>query len=151
MLALIDTLRQEHQRLRQLLGQCEAAAPSQLRGHLGPLRETFLALKSSKERLYGEADAVCRADGDENGLIVLGILCRNTLVMSDAILSFMANLDGIPDAHLQPRFRTVAQAMRSVLDVEERSLFPLCLRHTAAPPAPADARPVPHRSQRVAP
>ena len=134
MLSLIDSLTQEHHRLRQLLQGCEAAAPSELRGSLGPLRQTFVALKGVKERLYGDADAACRAEGDDSGLIVLGILCRNTLVMSDAILSFLANLDSVPDAHLQPRFRTVAQAMRSVLDVEERSLFPLCQRH-ASPPA----------------
>ncbi len=51
--------------------------------------------------------------------------------MSEAVQGFLQSPDPDPSAQHR-RFGTVARALRYMLDAEERTLFPLCLRHAQA-------------------
>ncbi|HEX8820323.1 MAG TPA: hypothetical protein VF794_10385 [Archangium sp.] len=127
MLNRVETLKKEHGRLRVLLLACEDASAVELPGLLRQLHDAFLAHQRAKEQLYDAVVATCREVQDASTLTLLNVFRTNLTVMSNAVHGFFVHLD--PDVdRLRQRFRTVTAAMRSLMDIEEKSVFPLCLR-----------------------
>lgn len=130
MLKRVETLKKDHGLLRVLLRACEGASSVELPGLLRQLHEAFASHQRTKEQLYDDAASVCRELQDTSTLSLLGVFRLNLTVMSNAVLGFLTNMDPEPE-RLRQRFRSVADALRSMMDVEEKSVFPLCLRQEA--------------------
>jgi hypothetical protein len=124
MINRVETLKKDHGRLRVLLSACDGASVVELPGLLRQLHEAFVPHQRAKEQLYDAVVATCQ---DATTLTLLNIFRANLSVMSNAVLGFFMNLDTDPD-RLRLRFRTVSTALRSLMDTEEKSVFPLCLR-----------------------
>lgn len=131
MLRRVDALKEDHARLRELLARCEAASPEGLRTALVQLQDALGAHLVVKESLYEAAVLATRAAGDVTGLSLLSIFRTNLNVTSGAVLGFLRTPDPQPE-RLQQRLRVVIGALRSLLDTEEKVVFPLCARHAAA-------------------
>lgn len=123
----VETLRKEHGLLRVLLRACDGASALELPGLLRQLQEAFVPHQRAKEQLYEATVALCRELGDTNALTLLSIFRSNLTVMSNAVHGFLLNVDPQPE-RLRQRFRAVSEALRSMMDIEEKSVFPLCLR-----------------------
>jgi hypothetical protein len=130
MLNRVETLKKEHGLLRVLLRACEGASFVELPGLLRQLHEAFASHQRTKEQLYEDAASLCRELQDASTLSLLSVFRLNLTVMSNAVLGFLTNVDSEPE-RLRQRFRTVADSLRSMMDVEEKSVFPLCLRQEA--------------------
>jgi hypothetical protein len=127
MLNRVETLKKDHERLRVLLRACDGASSTELRGLLRQLHDCFLLHQRAKEQLYDTVVATCREVQDSTTLTLLNVFRTNQRVMSNAVHGFFVHLD--PDSErLRKRFRAVADALRSLMDIEEKSVFPLCLR-----------------------
>lgn len=130
MLRRIDALKQDHARLRALIGQCEDSTPDGLHAVLPRLQDALAPHVTAKEDLYDMAVLATRAAGDTTGLSLLNIFRTNLGVTSSAVLRFLRSPE--PDAErLQQRLRSVTGALRSLLDTEEKVIFPLAARHAA--------------------
>ena len=127
MLNRVETLKKDHERLRVLLRACDGASSIELRGLLRQLHDFFLLHQRAKEQLYDAVVATCREVQDATTLTLLNVFRTNQRVMSNAVHGFFVHLDPDPD-RLRKRFRAVADALRSLMDIEEKSVFPLCLR-----------------------
>ena len=137
MINRVETLKKDHGRLRVLLGACDGASAMELPGLLRQLHEAFVPHQRAKEQLYEAATAACREAKDTSSLTLLNVFRTNLTVMSNAVQGFLMNVDGDPD-RLRQRFRSVSHALRSMMDTEEKSVFPLCLRqHNRVHSAPA--------------
>lgn len=132
MMSRVETLRKEHALLRALLGACEGAGHLELPGLLRQLHMAFEPHQRAKEKLYEDAAAACQDARDATTLTLLNIFRSNLQVMSNAVQGFFMNTDSDPE-RLRQRFRTVSSALRSMMETEEKSVFPLCLRHLARP------------------
>ena len=127
MLNRVETLKKDHERLRVLLHACDKASGMELRGLLRQLHDSFLLHQRAKEQLYDTVVSTCREARDSSTLTLLSVFRTNLTVMSNAVHGFFVSLDPDPD-RLRLRFRAVAAALRSLMDIEEKSVFPLCLR-----------------------
>ena len=127
MINRVETLKKDHGRLRVLLNACDGASAMELPGLLRQLHDVFVPHQRAKEQLYGAVVATCQEAKDATTLTLLNIFRTNLSVMSNAVLGFFMNVDPDPD-RLRLRFRTVSTALRSLMDTEEKSVFPLCLR-----------------------
>ncbi|HEX5751577.1 MAG TPA: hemerythrin domain-containing protein [Archangium sp.] len=136
MINRVETLKRDHGRLRVLLGVCEKASASELPGLLRQLHDVFVPHQRAKEQLYEVVVASCQDSKDATTLTLLNIFRTNLTVMSSAVLGFFSNVDTNPE-RLHQRFRTVAAALRSLMDTEEKSVFPLCLRQQTRMQQPA--------------
>ncbi|HEX8438210.1 hypothetical protein [Archangium sp.] len=130
MMNRVETLKKDHGRLRVLLLACDGASPVELPGLLRQLHDTFLVHQRAKEQLYDTVVATCREAQDASTLTLLTIFRTNLTVMSNAVHGFFVNVDPEP-VRLRQRFRSVSDALRSLMDIEEKSVFPLCLRQHA--------------------
>lgn len=127
MINRVETLKRDHSRLRVLLSACDGASSLELPGLLRQLHDVFVPHQRAKEQLYAAVVATCQDAKDATTLTLLNIFRTNLSVMSNAVLGFFVNVDPDPD-RLRQRFRTVSTALRSLMDTEEKSVFPLCLR-----------------------
>jgi hypothetical protein len=128
MLRRVDAFKQDHARLRELLSQCEVAPPDALRDMLARLDAVFAPHLKAKETLYEMAVLATRSAGDLTGLSLLTIFRANLNVTSSAVLGFLRTPDPQPE-RLQQRLRSVTSALRSLLETEEKVIFPLCIKH----------------------
>lgn len=131
MLSRVNALKADHARLRELMSQCEAATPDTLRSVLGRLEEVLAAHVTAKEDLYDMAVLATRAAGDATGLSLLSIFRTNLSVTSSAVLGFLSTPEPRTE-RLQQRLRSVTGMLRSLLETEEKVIFPLCVRHAPA-------------------
>lgn len=129
MINRVESLKRDHGRLRVLLRACDSASAMELPGLLRQLHEAFVPHQRAKEQLYDDVVASCK---DASTLTLLNIFRTNLSVMSNAVLGFLMNVDSDPE-RLWQRFRTVSNALRSLMDTEEKSVFPLCLRQSTSP------------------
>ena len=127
MINQVETLKKDHGRLRVLLSACDRASAQELPALLRQLHEVYVPHQRAKEQLYEAVVTSCQDGKDATTLTLLNIFRANLSVMSNAVLGFLTNVDPAPE-RLQQRFRTVSDALRSVMDTEEKSVFPLCLR-----------------------
>lgn len=127
----VYALQEEHARLRALLRQCESSGPRELQANLRRLEEVFVPHRQAKVALYEDSVKACQARGDKASISMLSIFRANLNVMAEAIIGFLRSPDPQPERFLE-RFRTVAATLRSMMDSEEKVVFPICLRH--APP-----------------
>jgi hypothetical protein len=132
MMNRVETLKKDHGRLRVLLLACDGASTVELPGLLRQLHDAFLVHQQAKEQLYESVVATCHEARDSSTITLLTVFRTNLTVMSNAVQGFFVNLDPDP-IRLRYRFRPVAEALRSLMDVEEKSVFPLCLRQHARP------------------
>jgi hypothetical protein len=130
MLRRLDALKEDHTRLRALIGQCEASPPGGLQAALLRLQDAMGPHITAKEDLYDMAVLATRAAGDTTGLSLLNIFRTNLSVTSSAVQRFLRAPEPDP-ARLQQRLRSVTGALRSLLDTEEKVIFPLAARHAA--------------------
>lgn len=130
MLRRIDALKEDHARLRTLIGQCEASTLDSLQAALLRLQDAMGPHVTAKEDLYDMAVLATRAAGDSTGLSLLNIFRTNLGVTSSAVLRFLRAPEPNPE-RLQQRLRSVTGALRSLLDTEEKVIFPLAARHAA--------------------
>jgi hypothetical protein len=128
MLIRVRVLQEDHSRLRALLRNCESASPRDFESALRRLEEAFLPHRAAKLKLYEDSVRACQEAGDKTGLSVLSIFRANVNVISAAILGFLHTPDPQPERS-QERFRTVATTLRSMMDTEEKAVFPICARH----------------------
>jgi hypothetical protein len=126
--ARVYALQEEHARLRALLRQCESASPRELPATLRRLEEVFVPHRQAKVALYEDSVKACQARGDKASISMLSIFRSNLNVMADAVIAFLRSPDPQPERFLE-RFRTVAATLRSMMDSEEKVVFPICLRH----------------------
>jgi hypothetical protein len=124
----VQTLQEEHSRLRALLRNCEGASPRELEAAIRRLEALYVPHHQAKLALYEDSVRACRAQGDKASVSVLSIFRANLNVMGDAIMGFLRFPDPQPE-RLSQRFRTVAATLRSMMDTEEKVVFPICLRH----------------------
>lgn len=124
----VQTLQEDHARLRALLQTCEGASPPELEASLRRLEEIFVPHRRAKVALYEDSLQACQLRGDKTSVTVLNIFRANMNVMGEAILGFLRFPDPHPERLLQ-RFRTVSSTLRSMMDSEEKVVFPLFLRH----------------------
>jgi hypothetical protein len=135
MMSRVETLKKEHALLRALLRACDGASSLELPGLLRQLHTAFVPHQRAKERLYDDAVAACQEAQDATTLTLLNVFRTNLSVMSNAVHGFFLATDSDPE-RLRQRFRTVSAALRSMMDTEEKSVFPLCLRqHARSRPA----------------
>ncbi len=127
MLNRVETLKKDHEHLRVLLRACDGASSMELRGLLRQLHDSFLLHQRAKEQLYDAVVATCREVQDATTLTLLNVFRTNQRVMSNAVHGFFVHLDPDPE-RLRKRFRAVSDALRSLMDIEEKTVFPLCLR-----------------------
>jgi len=127
MASRIQSLQEEHARLRALLRNCESANPRDLGAALRRLEEVFVPYHEAKLALYETSVKGFQAAGDRTSVSVLSIFRANMRVMSTAILGFLRAPDPDP-SRFHERFRAVADTLRSMLSSEEKVVFPLCLR-----------------------
>lgn len=130
MIHRVETLKRDHEGLRVLLRACEGASTVELPGLLRQLHDAFLVHQRAKEQLYDAVVAACQESKDSSSLSLLTVFRANLTVMSNAVHGFLVNVDPDPN-RLYQRFRSVSAALRSMMDVEEKSVFPLCLRQYA--------------------
>ncbi|WP_224362438.1 hemerythrin domain-containing protein [Hyalangium versicolor] len=123
----VHALQEEHSRLRALLRLCEDANARELEATLRRLEEVFAPHREAKLALYDESVQAYRQAGDKLNVSVLSIFRTNMNVTSQAILGFLRALDPEPD-RCRERFLSVANTLRSMLDTEEKVVFPLCVR-----------------------
>ncbi|NMO17187.1 hemerythrin domain-containing protein [Pyxidicoccus fallax] len=142
MLGRVDALKEEHGRLRALLGQCESAPALELSPLLAQLREQLRPHLQAKQSLYVQAVEAIQTSGTPTELSLLGIFRTNLSVVSGAVMGFLDAPDPHPE-RLRERLRTVVGALRSLLDTEEKVVFPLCTRYSKA----AGTGAAPHRSR----
>lgn len=128
----VDALQEEHGRLRSLLDRCEAAPVPELSGLLGQLRESLKPHVAAKQDLYVQAVQAVRSGGSPTELSLLGIFRTNLGVVSGAALSFLEVPDPQP-ARQRERLRTVVGALRSLMETEEKVVFPLYRRYAEGP------------------
>ncbi|WPB72992.1 hemerythrin domain-containing protein [Archangium violaceum] len=138
MINRVETLKRDHGRLRVLLIACDGASPLELPGLLRQLHDVFGPHQRAKEQLYDVVVAACQESKDATSLTLLNIFRTNLTVMSNAVLGFFSHVDSDPE-RLRQRFRTVSAALRSLMDTEEKSVFPLCLRQQTRMKQPAQA------------
>ncbi|MDY7232327.1 hypothetical protein [Hyalangium rubrum] len=100
------------------------------------LEELFVPHRQAKVALYEDSVRVCQLKGDKTSTAVLNIFRSNMNVMGEAIMGFLRFPDPHPDRLLQ-RFRTVASTLRSMMDTEEKVVFPLFLRHARGEVGPS--------------
>ncbi len=131
MLGRVDALKEEHGQLRSLLGQCESAAAPELPPLLARLRESLRPHLHAKQALYVQAVEVIQLSGTPTELSLLSIFRTNLGVVSGAVMGFLDAPDPHPE-RLRERLRTVVGALRSLLDTEEKVVFPLCTRYSKA-------------------
>ncbi|HLL01776.1 MAG TPA: hemerythrin domain-containing protein [Myxococcaceae bacterium] len=124
----VYALQEEHAQLRALLRQCESASPRELPATLRRLEEVFVPHRQAKVALYEDSVKACQARGDKASISMLSIFRSNLNVMADAVIAFLRSPDPQPERFLE-RFRTVAATLRSMMDSEEKVVFPICLRH----------------------
>jgi hypothetical protein len=127
MINRVETLKKEHGQLRMLLRACDGAGAVELPGLLRHLHEALVPHQRAKEQLYDAVAASCQDAKDATSLTMLNIFRANLSVMSSAVHGFFVNVDPEPE-RLRQRFRTVSDALRSMMDTEEKSVFPICLR-----------------------
>ncbi len=134
MLTRVRTLQEDHSRLRALLRNCETAAAQDLAHCLRSLEEAFVPHREAKLALYEDSMRAYQEVGDKVNVSVLSIFRTNMKVTSQAILGFLHAPDPEP-ARFRERFQSVASTLRSMMDTEEKVIFPLCIRraqHTGA-------------------
>lgn len=128
MLRRIAALKEDHVRLRALIGECEASTPDGLQAALWRLQDSMGPHVTAKEDLYDMAVLATRAAGDTTGLSLLNIFRANLSVTASAVQRFLRAPEPDP-VRLQQRLRSVTGALRSLLDTEEKVIFPLAARH----------------------
>jgi hypothetical protein len=132
MMNRVETLKKDHAHLRVLLLACDGASGVELPGLLRQLHDAFLVHQRAKEQLYDAVVATCHEARDASTLTLLSVFRTNLTVMSNAVHGFFVNVDPDPN-RLRQRFRAVSDALRSLMDIEEKSVFPLCLRQQSRP------------------
>lgn len=142
MLGPVDALKEQHGRLRSLLSLCESTPAPELPPLLARLRESLRPHLEAKQALYGQALQGVQAAGTPTELSLLGIFRTNLGVVSGAVMGFLEAPDPQPE-RLRERLRTVVGALRSLMDTEEKVVFPLCARYSKALGTGAG----PHRSR----
>ncbi|KFE62285.1 hemerythrin domain-containing protein [Hyalangium minutum] len=126
--ARLQSLQEDHSRLRALLRNCETAGPRELAAALRRLEEVFVPHHQAKLALYDATLQGFQQEGDKTSVSVLTIFRANMRVMSAAIMGFLQSPDPDP-ARFHERFRAVASSLRSMLTTEEKVVFPLCIRY----------------------
>ncbi|WP_224244791.1 hemerythrin domain-containing protein [Hyalangium gracile] len=129
MLSRVHALQEDHSRLRALLRNCEGASPRDFENTLRRLEEILVPHHKAKLALYEDSVRAYQQAGDKMNVSVLSIFRTNMNVTAMAILGFLRAPDPEPERARQ-RFQTVASTLRSMLDTEERVVFPLCSRCT---------------------
>jgi hypothetical protein len=124
----VDVLKEEHGRLRVLLSECEHASASQLPPLLVRLGEALRPHLQAKEALYVAALPAVKSAGTPTELSLLGIFRTNLGVVASAVMGFLASPDPQPE-RLKQRLGSVTGALRTLLDTEEKVVFPLVVRH----------------------
>lgn len=132
MLGPVDALKEQHGRLHALLSQCESAPAPELPSLLAQLRESLRPHLEAKQALYVQALRAVQAAGNSTELSLLGIFRTNLGVVSGAVMGFLEAPDPHPE-RLRERLRTVVGALRSLMDTEEKVVFPLCTRYSKPP------------------
>jgi hypothetical protein len=135
MLSRLHALQEDHSRLRALLSNCEGASPQDFEASLHRLEQVFVPHREAKLALYDESVRAYEQAGDKLNVSVLSIFRTTMNVTSQAILGFLRALDPEPERSLQ-RFKAVASTLRSMLDTEEKVVFPLyrrCAERLGAP------------------
>ena len=127
MLSRVHALQEEHSRLRALLKNCESAGPREFASSLRRLEEVFVSHRQAKLELYDDSVRRYQEAGDKMNVSVLSIFRTNMNVATQAILGFLQSPDPEPQ-RFRERFQTVASTLRSMLDTEEKVIFPLCTR-----------------------
>ena len=123
----VHALQEEHSRLRALLKNCESADPRDFEASLRRLEQVFVPHRQAKLALYEDSVRVYQQAGDKMNVSVLSIFRTNMNVTTQAILGFLHSPDPEPERFRQ-RFQTVASTLRSMMDTEEKVIFPLCER-----------------------
>ncbi|MFL5346599.1 MAG: hemerythrin domain-containing protein [Hyalangium sp.] len=132
----VQALQEEHSRLRALLKNCESASPRDFAASLRRLEEVFVPHRQAKLALYEDSVRVYKEAGDKMNVSVLSIFRTNMNVTTQAILGFLRSPDPEPERFRQ-RFQTVASTLRSMMDTEEKVIFPLCTRQGLSLGSPA--------------
>jgi hypothetical protein len=127
MLSRVHALQEDHSRLRALLKNCESASPRDFATSLRRLEDVFVPHRQAKLALYEDSVRAFQAAGDKMNVSVLSIFRTNMNVTTQAILGFLHSPDPEPERFRQ-RFQTVASTLRSMMDTEEKVIFPLCAR-----------------------
>jgi hypothetical protein len=128
MLSRVQALQEDHSRLRALLRTCERADLRDFEATLRRLEEAFVPYRTVKLALYEDSIRAYQQAGDKVNVSVLSIFRTNMNVASQAILGFLHAPDPKTE-RFQQRFQTVATTLRSMMDTEEKVVFPLCIRH----------------------
>ena len=142
MLSRVEALKEEHGRLRTLLARCDSPPVPELLPLMHQLRESLRPHLDAKQALYTEAMQAIQDAGTPTELSLLGIFRTNLSVVSGAVMGFLAAPDSQPE-RLRERLRTVVAVLRSLLDTEEKVVFPLCTRYagtSSTGPAPRRLR-----------
>jgi hypothetical protein len=132
MLSRVHALQEDHSQLRALLKNCESAGPRDFESSLRRLEEVFLPHRQAKLALYEDSVRAYQEAGDKVNVSVLSIFRTNMNVTTQAILGFLHSPDPEPE-RFRKRFQTVASTLRSMMDTEERVIFPLYTRQAARP------------------
>jgi|GEM_PF-2137982 len=131
---MIDTLKQQHQELSQLIRQLDVAVErGEQAGMLATLSQLSQTLQIHMElehrKLYPAVACAAEARGDEKMLETAYLFFNNMHRITDALQDFMFRHEA--DFHLE-RFRTCWRTFSSVLtrriEAEERMLYPLYAR-----------------------
>jgi hypothetical protein len=128
MLEYMEALRKDHERLRALLHAWDEATAPALPGLLQQLRDHLTQYQQDKSLLFDKASRTCQLAGDMTGMSLLSIFRTNMEVFANAVKNFFMHVEPDP-ARLQRHFRTVADSLRSMMVVDEKSIIPLCMRH----------------------
>jgi hypothetical protein len=128
MLSRVHDLQEDHSRLRALLRNCEYAHGKELEPSLRRLEEALVPHCQAKMALYEEFVRAFQEAGDRMSVSVLSIFRTNMNLTSQAILGFLRAPDPEPE-RLRQHFQSVASTLRSMLDTEEKVIFPLCTRY----------------------
>lgn len=136
MVPRVQALQEEHSLLRALLKNCESAGPRDFEASLRRLEEAFVPHRQSKLALYEDSVRAYQEAGDKMNVSVLSIFRTNMNVTTQAILGFLHSPDSEPERFRQ-RFQTVASTLRSMMDTEEKVIFPLCTRRGPSVGSPA--------------
>jgi hypothetical protein len=135
---LLGTLRDEHRLLRATIESCASATGSELKGLLNRLGEQLTTHLPHKEQLYRAIERASQQRNDPGSATIARIFENNMKVQSAAVGGFFEQLESLArqPEQLERRCRTVLDVIRTRLDTEERAVFSLYTKLTAASQEP---------------
>jgi hypothetical protein len=135
MLKAIESLREDHARLRRMLQELEELGSQRVCGALTALRETFHWHREAKAALYEAALAAAQDAGDREAVMLLGIFRTNMHLTAGAVTDFLCHPSADPSRFLA-RLKTLTDALTTLMATEEKAVFPLCAKHARPLSAP---------------